>query len=319
MDSIISLAKCILRKEANSIIACEPSINEKFVSAVELIKNCTGKILMTGVGKSGNIACKISSTFSSTGSPSIFLHPTDASHGDLGIIGQKDVIIALSNSGETTELFSIINFANRFSIKLISITSNINSTLAKSSDIAIVIPKLTEAGSLNIAPTSSTTAMLAIGDALALCVCNEKQFTLNNFKDLHPGGAIGMKLLKVSDIMKVSRDQLPFCTKDTDFREIIEIISAKGQGCIAVLDDDQSVIGVITDGDLRRSFNENIFSKKAVDIMIKDPIVISKDDLLINALKLMNTRLISNLFVINDTRKLIGILHLHDCIRPGFS
>lgn len=374
MGSICDFAVDVLKKEAESIIQSIPCINQDFTNAVKMIKDCRGKVLATGVGKSGNIAAKIASTLASTGTPSFFLHPTDASHGDLGTIGKDDIILALSNSGETVELINIIRYANRFSIKLISMVSNAQSTLAKESNVAIVIPKLIEAGALNIAPTSSTTAMLAVGDALALCVCQEKQFTLNNFKTLHPGGAIGRKLLKVSDIMRTGIAQIPLASPGTPLNEVIQLISDKGEGCIAIINEFHEVIGVVTDGDVRRAFDirhfepsmvgsmhaqskesqteadkcfpaygaqgqvspgsvsssqghgfpalaSNLYCRTAGEIMSKHPILISKNDLAVNALKIMSERLITNLPVINSEsdKRLVGILHILDCIKYGIA
>lgn len=321
MESISEFALKVLETESEAILASRSSVNQSFLNAVECIKNCKGKILTTGVGKSGNIAAKISSTLASTGSPSVFIHPTEASHGDLGIISSKDIILALSNSGETIELFNIIKYANRFSVTLICMVSNPDSTLAKSSNISIIVPKLKEAGSLSIAPTSSTTAMLAIGDALALCVCKERNFTVNNFKNLHPGGSIGAKLLKVSDIMKIGISQVPFGSSSLTAKEVLGLISEKGQGCLAIVDDNREIVGIITDGDLRRSFDETFFQKTALELMTKTPITVSKDDLAVSALKLMNDHLITNLLVTEsaNSNRIIGILHVHDCVKIGIA
>lgn len=321
MDDIWTFAAEILEKESEAILKCKTAIDNNFIKAVECIKNCNGKVLTTGVGKSGNIAAKIASTLASTGTPSVFIHPTEASHGDLGIISQDDLILALSNSGETIELFNIIRYANRFSIPLISIVANQESSLAKASTIVIVIPKLQEAGLLNIAPTSSTTAMLAVGDAIALCVCKENNFTVNNFKNLHPGGSLGKKLLKVSDIMKIGPSQIPFGSPGLTAEEVINSISEKGQGCLAIINNNEEILGIITDGDLRRSFGDSFFSKHASDLMTKDPILTYQEDLAVNALKLMNNMLITNLLVTENknSKKIVGILHVHDCIKAGIA
>lgn len=309
----------VLKTEADSILGASASIDTDFFKAVETIRTCQGKVIVTGVGKSGNIAAKIASTMASTGTPAFFIHPTDASHGDLGIICKNDIVLALSNSGETSELFNIITYVNRFSIPLICMVSNANSTLARSSNIRIIVPKLKEAGNLNVAPTSSTTAMLAIGDALALTVCNEKNFTLSNFKTFHPGGTIGRSLIRVADIMKTGASQIPFGPKSLSATEVLRLVSEKGQGCLAIIDEAHEIQGIITDGDLRRAFDQEFFTKTAADIMTRGPVTISEDDLAVNAVRIMHDRLITNLLVTASptSKKLVGILHLLDCTRCG--
>jgi arabinose-5-phosphate isomerase len=289
-------------------------IDDNFLQAVELIKKCHGKVIVSGMGKSGHIGNKIAATLASTGTPAFFLHPSEASHGDLGMITKHDILILISNSGESKELFDIINFAKRFNINIIGITSKIASTLAKSSDVALVLPPYQEANLLN-APTTSTTLTLVLGDALAMSLLEEKKFNQEQYKIFHPGGKIGASLLNVADIMRTNK-QIPLVQSNQNMQEVLLEMTSKHLGCTGVLEN-EVLVGIITDGDLRRSFCANFLQKTANQIMTFRPIVISADILAIKAVALMNQKSITSVFVVDDLQKPSGILHLHDCLKAG--
>lgn len=289
MSRILQRATETLKIEADSILKLIPRLNESFVEAVEAIINCKGKIILTGIGKSGQVARKISSTLSSTGTPSIYLHPAESSHGDLGVISKHDLVIALSYGGETAELNSILNFISRNGIFLIALTGKLNSTLAQAANIALDVSIEKEACPLNLAPTSSSTATLAMGDALAMAVLEERGFKSENFAELHPSGSLGVKLMKVKDIMQTG-SALPFVKKQTSMKALLTTMTHQSvRGAAGVLDDHGQLIGIITDGDIRRFLekNQDPFSKLAGDIMTKSPKTIDCSELAEKALFLM--------------------------------
>ena len=289
-------------------------INNNFLQAVELIKKCQGKVIVSGMGKSGHIGNKIAATLASTGTSAFFLHPSEASHGDLGMITKNDILILISNSGESKELFDIINFAKRFNINIIGITSKNGSTLAKASDVALVLPPHQEANFLN-APTTSTTLTLVLGDALAMSLLEEKKFNQEQYKIFHPGGKIGASLLNVADIMRTNR-QIPLVQSTQNMQEVLLEMTSKHLGCAGVLEN-ELLVGIITDGDLRRSFCANFLQKTANQVMTLHPIVISTNILAIKAVALMNEKSITSVFVVDYLQKPLGILHLHDCLKAG--
>ena len=310
----------VINQESQALIKLSNIIDKDFDEAIEMILEIKGKIIITGVGKSGHIARKISSTMTSTGTPSYFIHPTEASHGDLGAINDNDLIIALSNSGESDELISIINYSKRFNIPLIAITSKKFSSLSKSSNITLLIPEININGVSGIAPTSSSTMMLALGDALSIALLKEKGFTEEKFKNYHPGGKIGSKLLNVGEIMHKD-EQIPIVYENSLMSNVLIEISQKRFGCAAVLNKNKHLIGIITDGDLRRNMNELILRKKASEIMSSNPITISKDFLVTQAISILNKNKISALFISNnisnEKKNVIGIIHMHDCLKTG--
>ena len=289
-------------------------IDNNFLQAVELIKKCQGKVIVSGMGKSGHIGNKIAATFASTGTSAFFLHPSEASHGDLGMVTKHDILILISNSGESKELFDIINFAKRFNISIIGITSKNGSTLAKASDVSLVLPPHQEANLLN-APTTSTTLTLVLGDALAMSLLEEKKFNQEQYKIFHPGGKIGASLLNVADIMRTNR-QIPLVQSTQNMQEVLLEMTSKHLGCAGVLEN-EVLIGIITDGDLRRSFCANFLQKTANQVMTLHPIVISTNILAIKAVALMNEKSITSVFVVDYLQKPLGILHLHDCLKAG--
>ena len=310
---ILLEAKKVLEIEAKSIKSIKSCFDENFYNIIKLIFNTKGKVVVTGIGKSGHIANKISATLSSTGTPSHFIHSTEASHGDLGSITKKDLILALSNSGQTNELNGVINYAKRFNIPLISISSNKNGILYKKSDLGIVFKKPIEACPNNLAPTSSTTMMLVIGDAIAVSLIKMRRFKKTHFGNFHPGGNLGKDLLQVSELMHIN-NSLPLIGSKEKMSEALLQMTKKSFGCIGVVNIKNQLIGIITDGDLRRNMNEDMINKKTADVMNKNPNVIETNTLVGEAINIMNVNKITSLFIC-EKMKPIGIVHIHDLLR----
>jgi arabinose-5-phosphate isomerase len=310
---IIESAQKALSDEIEGLSLLKEFFNSDFEKAVNAIFNSKGKVVVTGVGKSGHIGRKISATLSSTGTPSYFIHPTEASHGDMGMIEEKDIILAISWSGETTELGNIVKYALENKIKLIGLSSNKESHLAKSSNIALNIPMVEEACPNGLAPTTSTTMQLVIGDAIAISLLNIRDFNKDNFRSLHPGGQLGAALAVVKDVMH-SGESLPTIDIGSPMSEALIKISEKGFGCIGVVSND-TLEGIITDGDLRRHMGPEILNNKVESIMTKSPQMVSSTLLVSDALKLINNLGIQGLFVTDDGKTPIGFVNFHDLIR----
>ncbi len=319
MNKIIDIIKDVIKKESESIYELINKINESYENAINLLNNCEGKIITTGIGKSGYIARKISSSLASIGMPSIFIHSVEALHGDLGILSKGDIVIAISKSGRG-EVGQIVNHLKRLGIKIISITGDLNSPLAKSSDIILDASVKEEACGLDIIPTTSTTIALVIGDALTIALATLKGLTREEFAKFHPGGTIGKKFwLKVSDLMLTEKDNmLPITHCKSTLKEAILEMTAK-RGITTIVDDNNKLIGVITDGDLRRLLEkkENIYNIPVTDIMNPDPKTISPDKLASEAARLLEHFKIMALIVINENNNPIGIIHLHDLMKAG--
>ena len=296
-------------------VELDGQLGEALIDAVNTISRATGRIIAVGVGKSGHIARKLAATFASTGTAAYYVHPTEASHGDLGMIGRQDVILALSNSGETAELKDILSYAKRFSVPLIAITGNADSTLGRKANIALEIPDHEEACPNGLAPTTSTTLQLALGDALAVALLEHKGFTAGDFAALHPGGKLGASLTYASDLMH-SGDDLPVVGPEEEMSSALVTMTTKRFGCLAVIDGDQNLLGVITDGDLRRNMDDGLLAARTSDVMSENPITVSPNTMASSALKTMNTRKITTLFVVEENRP-VGILHIHDLLRAG--
>ncbi|OPZ77259.1 MAG: Arabinose 5-phosphate isomerase KdsD [Alphaproteobacteria bacterium ADurb.Bin438] len=314
---IINRAKEVIDAEIKGIIELKEKLNDDFINIVNGIYECKGRLIVTGIGKSAHIARKIAATLSSIGTPSFFIHPAEASHGDLGMITKDDVILALSNSGESTELNDIISFAKRFGISLYAFVNNKESTLGKNANITFEIPKAKEACPLGLAPTTSTTINLVLGDALGLCLLDMKHFSKEQYRNIHPGGKLGKKLLKVSDIMTKS-EGLPLVFIDTPMDETIIIMTRKNIGAVGVIDKEGNLIGIITDGDLKRHMTNDILNKKVGDIMTANPRTLGKDILASDAVNFLNTNKITNAFVVEDFKP-VGFLHIHDCLKAGIA
>jgi arabinose-5-phosphate isomerase len=266
------------------------------------------------MGKPGHIGRKISATLSSTGTPSFFLHPAEASHGDLGVISRDDALLVLSLSGNTQELIPMLAYSNRFGIDIVAITANSGSVLAKSAKVSIVLPKMQEACPHNLAPTTSTTAMIALGDAIALCLLKRKEFKREHFKNLHPGGALGKQLLTVGDLMHINT---PVVRENDLMRYVLIEMTSKSFGCACVVDHENKIVGIITDGDLRRKINDNFLKMKASEVMNRNPKLVSDKMFAQEAVKMMNECKITSLFIASEDNILKGIIHIHDCLRVG--
>lgn len=310
----LETARKVLEIEAKALGELVERLDETFLHAVEILLNCKGRVVVAGMGKSGLIGEKISATLSSTGTPSFFLHPAEALHGDLGRLVPDDVLVALSYSGETEELVRLLDTLKRLAIPLISLTGNTSSTLAQASDVVIDVGIRQEACPLGLAPTASTTAMLAMGDALAMALLERRGFNAEDYAALHPGGDLGVKLRRVENVMHTG-DQVPRVKPDTAMHDVIYEMSKKALGHTAVVADDGRLLGIISDGDLRRFLEREgnrALSLKASDCMTLSPVTIGRKDLATKALNLMETRKITSLLVVNGEKKLEGVVHIHD-------
>ena len=313
----IASAKRTIDREVEALRMMENQFDENLTKALDMIQETKGRIIVTGMGKSGHIARKIAATLASTGTPSFFVHPAEASHGDLGMVTNDDKIIAISNGGESRELSDILIYAKRYGIPLIAITKNPESTLGKAGDIVLKLPDDGEACPLGLAPTSSTTATLVLGDVLAIALMERKGFSKTDYKQRHPGGKLGAILQKVSDLMHKG-DDMPIVNEDTPMQEALLVMTSKMLGCVGIVDNDGKLVGIITDGDLRRWLTTDVLNKKVSEVMTKNPKVVSPDILAAEALNIMNNtgRGITQLFAVQDGKP-VGIIHIHDCLRIG--
>lgn len=311
-SAIISAARRVAVEEAKAIAQLADTFGDEFVAAAELMLNARGRVIVSGMGKSGHIARKIAATLASTGTPAQFVHPAEASHGDLGMITNDDVLLVLSNSGETAELASMIEYSRRFSIPMIGMASRPNSTLLRQSDVALLLPPAPEVCPMGMAPTTSTTMSLVLGDALAVALMEHRQFSKESYKNFHPGGSLGAQLAKVRDLMSAG-DDLPLVGRDTPMTEVLLVMSEKGFGVAGVTENNR-LLGIITDGDLRRHM-DGLLDHKAKDVMTKDPKTIPPDALAQEAVARM-ARKITSLFVI-EQGQVVGLIRLHDCLRAG--
>jgi arabinose-5-phosphate isomerase len=318
---IIEIGKRVIRIEANAVAELEDRIDENFAEVVDLILRSTGRVVITGVGKSGIIARKIVATMNSTGTPALYLHPADAVHGDLGVVRKEDVVICISKSGDTVEVLRLIPIFKRIGVPVISMVGNLNSQLARLSDYVLNVSVKEEACPYNLAPTASTTATLAMGDALAIALLEKRNFTVENFALFHPGGNLGKRLLlKVEELM-VSGKDVPIVRTSTPMKETIIEMTSKRLGATCVVDDNGKLVGIITDGDLRRLLQrtENVFGLTAGEVMTRNPKTIKKDALAVVALQEMEHYNITQLVVIDDERFPIGMIHIHDLVKAGLS
>lgn len=319
-EALKDLGKAVLETEADAIKALIPRIDTLFVLACEIMLQCEGRVIVTGMGKSGHVGGKIAATLASTGTPAFFVHPGEASHGDLGMVTHKDVVLAISNSGETDELLTILPIIQRLSVPLIAMTGNKQSTLALSSAVHIDVSVEKEACPLGLAPTASTTATLAMGDALAVALLQTRGFTAENFAHSHPGGSLGRRLLiRVRDIMHTD-NYVPVVSDQASVREALLEMTQKGLGFTAVADKNNNVVGIFTDGDLRRLLDvpRDFQKMKITDVMIKNCMTIQADLLAAQALEVMQTKKLNAFPVVDHNKKLIGAINMHDLIRAGF-
>lgn len=322
MNSSIDTAIDVLQTEKSGIDALlaefaagASPIAENFRKAVDLLIGIRGRVIVTGMGKSGHVARKIAATMASTGTRASYVHPGEASHGDLGMISDDDVVLALSNSGETTELGDVLGYAGRFSIPVIAMTSGADSTLARAGDAVLLLPKMPEACQVTRAPTTSTTMMMALGDALAVAVLRQKGFTANDFHTFHPGGKLGAALKRVTDLMH--HTDMPLCSPDDQVSVAVEVITKGGFGCVGVVDAGGKLVGIVTDGDLRRHFSRALSNERVGDIMSPRPFVVAPDSLAAEALALLSQHRITAVFIVNAERQPVGLLHVHDCLSVG--
>ena len=316
----LPLARRVLQIEAQAIAQLVERLDESFERAVTLVNDCQGRVVVTGMGKSGIVSRKIAATLASTGTPSLYLSPAEAVHGDLGMIVAGDVVIAISNSGRTRELLLLLEPIKRLSVPLIAFLGDTESELAAAADIVLDVSVAEEACPMGLAPTASTTASLALGDALAMAVLESKGFTEDDFKTLHPKGQLGFKLLRVEEVM-LTGDEIPRVGRTTSMRDVVSEISQKGLGITSVVDEAGQLLGVISDGDLRRHLQKNdnveLLDKSAAECMTSDPVTVPPSEAATAALALMEKRRITTVFVPDDSGKLVGVLHLHNLWRIG--
>ena len=288
---------------------------ENLTKALDFMQNSKGRIIITGMGKSGHIGRKIAASLASTGTPSFFVHPAEASHGDLGMITEDDVVVAISNSGESRELIDILNYCKRFGIKLIAVTKNAESSIGKAGDVVLELPNNGEACPLGLAPTSSTTATLVLGDILTVGMIERKGFSKEDFNDRHPGGKLGSILKRVSDLMHVGQE-MPILDENANMQAVLLEMTSKRLGCVGFVNQAGDLTGILTDGDLRRCLSAKILEEKAVDLMTRNPKTISPNAMTAEALKIMHDKKITNLFVL-ENKKPVGVIHIHDLLNNG--
>jgi arabinose-5-phosphate isomerase len=314
---ILSAASHVLIAEGEALTALADTLGESFIKATQTLLACKGRVIVTGMGKSGHIARKIAATLASTGTPAHFVHPGEASHGDLGMIVPEDAVIALSNSGEAVELTDLIHYTRRFSIPLIAITSRAQSALGSAADITLQLPAMPEVCPMGLAPTTSTTMMVALGDALAVAVMELKGFTKEDFRNFHPGGKLGKMLLRVRDVMRQEAD-MPLVAEGDMMAQVLVVMTQKSLGCAGVIDAKGNLVGMITDGDLRRHMNNDLTSRSAAQVMTKAPMTVGPNVLAAEAIKILNEKVRTQLFVVDDGKP-VGVLHIHDLLRAGIA
>jgi arabinose-5-phosphate isomerase len=316
VSEAIDLARRVLETEAQAILGLVPQLDESFDRAVDLLHECAGRVVLSGMGKSGIIARKLAATLSSTGTPAFFLHPAEAIHGDLGVVRAEDVVVALSHSGETEELVRLVESIRRTGARLISITGHLPSTLGQASDVALSCHVAEEACPMNLAPTASTTAALALGDALAMALSRRKGFREEHFANLHPGGRLGKKLMRVESLMQTG-EAIPTVLSDTYMPGVVAEMSQKGLGMTCIADAHGRLAGIVTDGDLRRHMASgvNLMDLKASAVMTGRPVTIARNVLAVEALRLMEERRITSLVVVDREGRIEGVVHLHDLWR----
>ena len=314
---VLAVGKNVLQTEASALVDLKNALDESFTRAVEALANAKGRVIVTGMGKSGHIAHKIAASMSSLGTTAYFVHPGEASHGDLGMIEPDDIVIALSNSGDSPELSDIIAFCHRFNITLIGMTGRREGTLAKRSHIVLCLPPLEEACPFGLAPTTSTTLMLALGDALAIALLEKRHFSKEQYKMRHPGGKLGKLMLNAADLMH-SGDEMPLVRAETKMYDALIVMTEKSLGCVGVVDENGDLQGIVTDGDLRRKMSADLLTRSAGEIMTANPRSVTRETSAADVVRIMNTtgKGITGLFVL-DGKKPVGFVHIHDCLRAG--
>ena len=316
-DKDLAAARRVFEIEARGLAAAARNLDQRFVRALDTLADIPGRVVVSGMGKSGHVAHKIAATLASTGTPAFFVHPGEASHGDLGMITRDDAVLAISNSGDTAELSDIIAHSRRFTIPLVAITAHEDSALAEAADVVLILPDSDEACPMGLAPTTSTTVTLALGDALAIALLERHRFTADEFQLLHPGGQLSRKLLKVTDIMHAG-DAMPLVAPGEIMADVLITITAKRFGCAGVADAQGRLMGIITDGDLRRHMAPDLLASTAGEIMTKNPVTVPPQSLVAEALAIMDDKAITSIFVVEDSKPL-GIVHIHDILRSGIA
>jgi arabinose-5-phosphate isomerase len=315
----LEAARRVLATEAEALVALADALDERFTRAVSLLSDATGRVVVTGMGKSGHVARKIAATLASTGTPALYVHPGEASHGDLGMIVPGDAVLALSNSGETPELADLVEHSRRFALPLVAVTGRAESTLARAADVALLLPPAPEACPMGLAPTTSTTMQMALGDALAVALVTRRGFTAADFRVFHPGGRLGARLSRVRDLMHTGAE-VPLASPDTRMDQAIVAMTAKRFGCLGIVEDGR-LVGIITDGDLRRALDGEggppLLGRRAAEVMTRRPRSIGPDQLAAEALRQMNAHAITALLVTDEAGRPVGILHVHDLLRAG--
>jgi arabinose-5-phosphate isomerase len=316
----LQVARDVLGAEAAGLLSLAASLGERFADAVGCLASASGRVVVSGMGKSGHIGRKIAATLASTGTPALFVHPAEASHGDLGMIVAGDAVLALSNSGETAELADLVAHTRRFGLPLVAITGRPDSTLAKAADVALVLPKAPEACPMGLAPTTSTTMQLALGDAIAVALLTRRGFTSADFHRIHPGGRLGVRLRRVRDLMH-GGELMPLATPETRMDAALVRMTEKRFGCLGIVDQAGVLVGIITDGDLRRAMGPDLLQRTAREVMTASPRTIGADALAEEALHAMNARgrPVTTLFVIDPQNRPVGLLHVHDLLRAGLA
>lgn len=316
LSDTLARARRVLKLEAEGLDAMAAALDDSFVRAVDILEKVEGRIIVTGMGKSGHIAHKIAATLASTGKPAMFIHPGEASHGDLGMIGDKDGILAFTNSGSTAELGDVVAYSRRFKLPLVLVTSNATGEFVEQADVTLVLPSAEEACFIGMAPTTSTTMMMALGDTLAVVLMERVGFTMDDYKQRHPGGQLGRRLLKVSDLMHAG-DAMPLARPDQTMADVLPEMTAKSLGCVGIISADGKLAGIVTDGDLRRHMGDDLLRRKVVEIMSKSPRTIRPTALASEAVAVMNEMKITALFVAEKGGRAVGLIHIHDCLRAG--
>lgn len=318
-EEAIQIGRQVIRQETEALTALEHSLDGDFSRCIDILFHSSGRTAVTGIGKSGHVARKIAATLNSTGTPAYFIHPSEASHGDLGCVAANDVLLALSNSGESLELGDILSYAARRGIPVIAMTKNPGSFLGRQSACVLQLPDVGEAGPLGCAPTSSTTMMMALGDALAMALLKLRGFTVEDFAHFHPGGQLGRRLKLVGDIMHTG-DAIPLADRALPMSEALCIMTGRGFGCLGVTEGEgaaRRLVGIVSDGDLRRHMSDGLLNRRAEEIMTSGPVTITPDAPAAKALGLMNARRITSLMVEDSEGSVVGIVHMHDCLRAG--
>jgi arabinose-5-phosphate isomerase len=316
----LAAARRVLTTASEALTVLADTLDGDFTRAVGVMLAAKGRIIVSGMGKSGHVARKTAATLSSTGTPAYFVHPAEASHGDMGAITRQDVLLLLSWGGETAELSDLITYAKRHRIPIIAIGANPESTLIKAADVSLLLPRAPEACPMGLAPTTSTTMMLSLGDALAVALMERKGFSPDQYRDFHPGGSLGRALIRVADLMH-SGAEIPLTREDASMRDVLLVMASGRLGCVGVVDASGALLGIVTDGDIRRhALNDGIENRKAAEVMTIGPKIARPDQLAAEALALMTEKKITQLFVLaDDSSAPLGVIHIHDCLRAGIA